>query len=192
MIRSISYSRYFRTAMAMAASRHRSARLFRMAAATEFEFVRINAMKVATTSTAAAANHFSCSRSSPSDRANLTTIAEPLTTSAAGKQMTIAASTGGLANCWKEADGFAHSRVAPAISAAVLSAKTALTNHAAGRHRRERSRPVGNSRNEKATRAREIGQIQADAHRAIGPAGTDPGAATSARCSYWSAKLPSP
>ena len=78
-----------------------------MAAATEFEFVRINAMKVATTSTAAAANHFSCSRSSPADRANLTTIAEPLTTSAAGKQMTIAASTGPPSH-WRVAE---HARV---------------------------------------------------------------------------------
>src|ERR1700759_4412127 len=135
--------------MATAALRHNSARLFRMAAATESEFVRINAMKVATTSTAAAANHFSCSRSSPADWANLTTIAEPLTTSAARKQLTMAASTGGLTNWSKETNGGAPSRVAPAISAAVLSAKTAPTNQAAGRHRRERSRPVGKSRNKK-------------------------------------------
>ena len=40
-------------------------------------------MSVATTSTAAAANHFSCCRSSPADRANLTTSAITLTTRAA-------------------------------------------------------------------------------------------------------------
>src|SRR5215469_16429822 len=132
MIRSISYSRYLRTATTMATSRHRNARLFRMAAAIEFEFVAINAMKEATTSTAAA-NHFSCSRSSPTDRTNLTIIAAPLTTSAAGKQTAIATSTTGLTNWSTDADGCAHSRAAPAITAAVLSAKTAPTNHAAGR-----------------------------------------------------------
>src|SRR5579862_3960747 len=108
MIRSISYSRYFRTATAMAMLRHRSARLFRTTAATEFELVRITATKVTTTRTAAAANHFSCSRSSPVDRANLTTIAEPQITRAARMKMTIAASTGGLTNWLKEADGCAH------------------------------------------------------------------------------------
>ena len=84
--------------------------------------------------------------------------------------MTIAASTGGLTNWSKEANGCPHSRVAPAITAAVLSAKTAPTNHAAGRHRRERSRPVGKSRNKKATMARGMGQIHVDTHRANGPA----------------------
>ena len=106
--------------------------------------------------------------------------------------MTITVSTGGLTNCWEEPNGFAHSRSAPAMSAAVLSAKTAPTNHAAGRHRPERSRPVGKSRNKKATRAREIDQIHVDTQRANGPAGQDPGAATSACCQYRSAKVRNP
>src|SRR5579862_1390555 len=186
MIRSISYSRYFRTATAMAMLRHRSARLFRTTAATEFELVRITATKVTTTRTAAAANHFSCSRSSPVDRANLTTIAEPQITSAARMKMTIAASTGGLTNWLKEADGCAHSRVAPTIAATVLNAKTAPTNHAAGRHRGERRCPVGKSRNRKATKARAMSQIHADTQSAASPPGHDRGAATSVRCSYWS------
>jgi len=40
--------------------------------------------------------------------------------------------------------------------------------------------------------AREISQIHSDTQRANGPAGKDPGAATSARCPYWSAKFLSP
>src|SRR5215467_8972911 len=100
-----------------------------MTAAVEFEFVRITAMKLAITSTAAAANHFSCRRSSPTERANLTTIAAPLTTSAARKQTAMVASTAGLTNWSRETDGGAHSWVAPAITAAVPRTKTAPTNH---------------------------------------------------------------
>src|ERR1700726_2116579 len=88
MTRSMSYSRYFSTAMATAAFTHRNARLSSTAAATEF--VTTDAVSVATTSRAAAANHFSCSRSSPDDRANLTTTAATLTASAAGRRMRIA------------------------------------------------------------------------------------------------------
>ena len=68
---SISYSRYFSTAMPMAAYRHTNAR-FEITVATA-ELVTIDGMSVTTTNTAAAANHFSCSRSSPEDRTNLTT-----------------------------------------------------------------------------------------------------------------------
>src|SRR4249919_4108759 len=90
---SISYSRYFSTATPMATHRHKNARFDSTAATTES--VTIDGMSVATTSTAAAANHFSCSRSSPADRANLTTTATTLTTSAAGIRMSTGASTSG-------------------------------------------------------------------------------------------------
>src|ERR1700746_2684547 len=82
---SISYSRYFKTATPMATHRHKNATYDSTAATTES--VTIDGMNVATTSTAAAANHFSCSRSSPADRANLTTTATTPTTSAAGRTM---------------------------------------------------------------------------------------------------------
>src|SRR5215475_9896201 len=52
---SISYSRYFRTAMPMATHRHKNARFDSTAATTES--VTIDGMSVATTSTAAAADH---------------------------------------------------------------------------------------------------------------------------------------
>jgi hypothetical protein len=51
-------------------------------------------------------------------------------------------------------------------------------NQAAGRHRRVRSRPVGKSRNTKASMASGITQIQLDSHMAARAAGHDPGAAT--------------
>src|SRR5256884_8559799 len=91
---SISYSRYFSTATPIATHRHKNAR-FDSTAATA-ESVTIDGMNVATTSTAAAANHFSCSRSSPADLANLTTTAATLTTSAAGIRVSNGASTSGF------------------------------------------------------------------------------------------------
>ena len=84
---SISYSRYFSTAMAMAASQAQE-RQVRQHVRDHRICVRIDAMKAATTRTAAAANHFSCSRSSPADLANLTTTAMTLTSSAASRKMT--------------------------------------------------------------------------------------------------------
>ena len=94
MTMSISYSRYFSTAMAMATYRHRNARLLSTLAITEP--VRTDAMNVTTARTAAAANHFSCSRSSPADRTNLTTTAATPVTSAAGPRTNSAATTGGV------------------------------------------------------------------------------------------------
>src|SRR5215813_10790101 len=88
---SISYSRYFSTAMPIATHRHRKARLERTATTTQL--VRNDGMNVTTTSREATANHFSCSRSSPLDRADRTTTATTLTTSAAGRRRISAAST---------------------------------------------------------------------------------------------------
>src|SRR5215467_12119237 len=91
---SISYSRYFSTATPIAAHRHKNARFW--ATFTTGELTKIDAMNVATTSRAAAANHFSCSRSSPADPANLTTTAATLATSAAGMRMSNGASSSGV------------------------------------------------------------------------------------------------
>src|SRR5690348_8363401 len=91
---SISYSRYFSTATAMATHRHKNARL--LSTLTTTEFVGKDPIMVATTSTAAAANHFSCSRSSPADRANLTTTADTPTTRTASTSQNTAASSGGF------------------------------------------------------------------------------------------------
>ena len=85
MIRSISCSRYLSTAIAMAAHRHANARSWSTLAATEYRTT--DTMNVATTSRAAAANHFSHSRSSPEDPTNLTTTAATLTSNAAGRRI---------------------------------------------------------------------------------------------------------
>ena len=62
---SMSYSRYFRIARATAPFMQNSATLSRTLAAAEL--VRAAGMIVSSTSTAAVANHFSWSRSSPAD-----------------------------------------------------------------------------------------------------------------------------
>src|SRR5208282_5042256 len=164
----------------MAAYRHKNARLLTTLAATEF--VRIEAMNVTTTSTAAAANHFSCSRSSPEDRANLTTTAATLTSSAAGNRMSIAISTGRV-TAWlnEEVMGSDQTREAPTSTASVVSANTPPASQAAGRHRRERNRPFGKSSSVKANKAMGGTQAQLDSHMTARPSGSDPGAATRAR-----------
>src|SRR5580700_5039827 len=87
MIRSISYSRYFRTAVAMAVHRHKNATL--CSTFTTAEFTQIDATNTTTSTSAAAAHHFSCNRSSPEDVANLTTTATTLTSSAALIRMAV-------------------------------------------------------------------------------------------------------
>src|SRR5215831_334946 len=91
---SISYSRYFSTATPIAAHKHKNATF--CSTFTTDESTKTDAMNVATTSKAAAANHFSCSRSSPDDCANLTTTATTLATSAAGMRTSTGASTSRL------------------------------------------------------------------------------------------------
>src|ERR1700723_973858 len=94
MTRSMSYSRYFKTATAMAAYQHTSVRqntTFKVDSAV-LAAARLNpicgasesGMIAATTSTAAVTNHFSCSRSTPDDPANRTTTAGAPTTRGAG------------------------------------------------------------------------------------------------------------
>src|SRR6266480_2509412 len=157
---SISYSRYFSTATPIATHRHKNARFDSTAATTES--VTIDGMNVATTSTAAAANHFSCSRSSPADRANLTTTATALTTSAATTRIRIAASSSGLPAWLPEPNGSDHTPVACTSKTAPVKVNAPPTNHAAGRHRRERSRPAGKSKNTNASTAIGITQTQLD------------------------------
>src|ERR1700730_6250470 len=162
--------------MATAAFTHKNARLLSTVAATEL--VRIDAINVTTTRSAAAANHFSCSRSSPDDRANLTTTAATLTASAAGRRIRIAITKDGAC----EANGCDQLRVALTSAPTMVSANAPPTNQAAGRHRRERSCPVGKSRNTNAITVIGITQVQLASQATTRPAGQDPGAATRARC----------
>src|SRR5215510_8549343 len=95
----MSYSRYFSTAMAPAAHKHNSDRWKNTSKTAEFS--RNVAINITSTSTAAAANHFSCSRSSPTERANRTTTAATLTASAASSNENTAASKG--VSAWTDA-----------------------------------------------------------------------------------------
>src|SRR5215831_12118375 len=184
---SMSYSRYFSTAIAIAAHRHTNARL--PSTLTTATLVKSPGTSVTTTSTAAAANHFSCSRSSPDDRANLTTSAATLTTSAAAIRQKIAVRLGAFP--LNETNGCDQMRVALMTKATAATANAAPTHQAAGRHRRDRRCPVGNSRNTKASTAKAITHPQLDNQAAARPAGSDPGAATRA-CSAYDCKLLSP
>ena len=164
--------------MPTATHRHKNARFDRTAATTES--VTIDAMKVATTSTAAAANHVSCSRSSPATGANLTTTATTLTTSAATTRIRTAASSSGSSVWLAGPNGSCQMRVACTSKITPVNVNAPPTNHAAGRHRRERSRPVGKSKNTNASIATGITQIQLDSQANARPAGKDPGSATRA------------
>src|SRR5580704_2740146 len=187
MIWSIAYSRYLRTAVTMAVHRHKNARLcstFRAAECTQ-----IDATNTTTSNSAAAANHFSCNRSSPDDLANLTTTATTLTSSAALTRTLFitrrnAGSPAGLPGPDK-VNGCAHSVLAAITAHTAASADAPPANHAAGRHRRERNCPVGNSKNKKASAATAIIQIQLDSQPNTWPAGKDPRCATRACSAYW-------
>jgi hypothetical protein len=80
--------------------------------------------------------------------------------------------------------GCAHRRQARTIMSAASSVNTAAANHAEGRHRGERSRPVGNSRRMNPNPAIGIAQAQFWNHAAARATGSDPGAATVPRCPY--------
>src|ERR1700722_6718959 len=203
MTRSMSYSRYFKIAIAMAVNRHTSVRqntpfstdtaAIAAAGLNPICGASESGMIAATTSTAAVMNHFSCSRSAPDDPANRTTTAVPPTSRAAGTAMRTAVCDPGYHPLLSAVYGSAQMWQARATEAAVYSVNAAATNQAAGRHRRERSRPAGNSRSMKVSPAAGI-VVRAEFanHAAARAAGSDPGAATSPPRPYRSQKKPRP
>jgi hypothetical protein len=203
MTRSMSYSRYFKTATAIAAYQHTSARqnatfsvdtaALAAAGLNPICGASESGMIAATTSTPAAMNHFSCSLSAPDDPANRTTTAVALTSRAAGTMMRTAVCNPGYHPLLSAVNGSAQTWQARATSAAAYSVNAAAANHATGRHRREISRPSGNSRSMKASPAAGIVvQAQFAYHAAARAAGSDPGAATSPPRPYRSQKKPRP
>src|SRR5215831_3675318 len=148
---SIPSSRYFRIAMAVATHRHSSARLASNVKISQF--VRNDGMIVTITSSAAATNHFSCSRSSPDEWANLTTTAATPTAAATIMRTIAALTSGGFKDGVYDLNGCRQIRVAYAIRSATASVYAPATDQAATRHRGERSCPVGKRRNTKASRA---------------------------------------
>src|ERR1700730_15724865 len=190
MIRSMSYSRYFRTAMAMAVHRPTNARL--CSTFTAAEFAQIDATNTTASTSAAAAHHFSCSRSSPDDLANLTTSAATLTSSAAlNRNAAISKSNPVRPPAGLVMNGCAHERVAAISIPRVASPNAPPTNHAARRQRREGTYPVGKSRNKNASTATGITQVQLDSQANARPAGQDPRSATRACPAYELPKPPS-
>src|SRR5580693_1628549 len=185
MIRSISYSRYLRTAVAMAVHKHKNATL--CSTFTTAEFTQIDATNTTASTSAAAAHHFSCNRSSPDDLANLMTTATTLTSSPALIRKPVITSSSAVRPSrlpGLEVNVCAHNRVAVISVDTMAMANAPPANHAAGRHRRERSCPVGKSKNKKASTATAIIQIQLDSQPNTRPAGQDPRSATSACSAY--------
>jgi len=199
----MSYSRYFKTATAIAAYQHTSARqnatfsvdtaALAAAGLNPICGASESGMIAATTSTPAAMNHFSCSLSAPDDPANRTTTAVALASRAAGTTMRTAVCDPGYHPLLSAVNGSAQTWQARATSAAAYSVNAAAANHSTGRHRREISRPSGNSRSMKASPAAGIVvQAQFAYHAAARAAGSDPGAATSPPRPYRSQKKPRP
>src|SRR5215472_5390795 len=173
---SISYSRYFSTATPIATNRQSSAKLLSAFAAAEFD-VKVGT-NVTSTSTAATANHFSCCRSSPADRTNRTTAAATLTSNPASIKRA-AHTSSGLPSC-AVLNGSDQNRVAFTSSAAAASVNAPPTNHAAGRHRGERSLPSGKSTNTNASGPTATAKNHEASQANARPARTDPCAATRA------------
>src|SRR5579863_6005825 len=140
MSRSMSYSRYFRTATAIAAYRHTSARqkiTFRVASTvlttaglSPISGANASGMIAATTNAAAVTNHFSCSHSAPVEPANRTATAVALTSRAAGTAMKTAVYDPGYHPLPGAVNGAAQTWQARAIPAATASVNAAPTNHA--------------------------------------------------------------
>src|ERR1700678_2852505 len=203
MTLSMSYSRYFKIAIAMAAYQHTSVRqnaTFRVDSAV-LAAAGLNpicgaserGMTAPPRSTPAVTNHFSCNLSAPDDPANRTTTAAALASRAAGTKTRTAVCDPGYHPLLSAVNGSAQTRQARATSAAAYNVNAAATNHAAGRHRRERRRPSGNSRSMKANPAAGI-VVQAEFanHAAARVPGSDPEAADSPPRPYRSQKKARP
>src|SRR5918994_3793788 len=149
------------------------------------------------TTTAALTNHFSWSRSSPTERRNRamrdTAAAKTASESATPDLMTRTAATVGTRPpekpSSKSMNGCSHIVVANASVLAGTTIKRAADIQASGRQRADGRRPVGNNRNSHGNRQMEIGSIQIPSHATARPAGSDPGSATSAWSAYERAKL---
>jgi hypothetical protein len=138
----------------------------------------IAATKLATSSAAAVTNHFSCRRSSPTERRNRTTTALSPTNS--GKTMLAANRRPNAGPACDEPNGSCHVCAAWTIDAPVRSAMQATTNHAAGRQRADGRLPVGKRRNRSATPSIVTGGSEFASHAIAWPAGSDPSWTTSA------------
>src|SRR4029077_15128583 len=135
MTRSMSYSRYFKTATAIAAYQHTRARqnttfsvdtaALAAAGLSPICGASESGMIGATTSTPAAMNHFSCSLSAPDDPANRTTTAVALASRAAGTMMRTAVCDPGYHPLLSAVSGSAQTWQARAPSAAAYSVNAA-------------------------------------------------------------------
>src|SRR5438477_9323027 len=181
MTTSMSYSRYFTTAFAMAAYMKRSARVNSTEARPQWE-MKFGTNAIAT-SAAAVTNHLSWRRSSPTEprkrTKSETTDASMATRIATSPPMNRASATFRRVPLVAVGSGPAKGSAQPLV-AKMMDPDTSRPSDAAviqptGRHLRDRRCPDGNSRNRKGRIAIGIGQIQLEIHARARPAGSDPG-----------------
>jgi len=145
------------------------------------ESVRMRGTRAPPRTVVAAANQVSCSRSSPEDRKNRMTTASAHTASAAGSANRIPANGPGRYTWYKETNGCDQARVAPTIAWMSPQAKIAARSQATGRQRGPGSRPSGNSSSVIPRIVQGRKPVTQYSHMTRWPAGSDPGAAISAR-----------
>ena len=142
-------------------------------------------LNVTATTAAAATNHFSCRRSSPVERRNLTTteakdssIATGYATAATTKTASAYLGTESATASWDPANGSAQTVVAKTAPLNVRNRRTAAESHATGRQRREGRCPVGNRRSRNGSRQIGIGNRTVLSQAMNRPPGRNPGSAS--------------
>src|SRR5438093_7211429 len=135
------------------------------------EFEKKEARSVTNTKEAPGTNHLSCWRSSPAEPTNrVITAANDTANAPTISTMRKRKAAGGPLPDWAcGAKGSCQTSVDRTRMATVTTTPAEPTYQAAGRHRRERNRPVGNRRNTKSSRKSGISPVQLDTHATACP-----------------------
>ena len=141
----------------------------------------IEIANVTATNAAAVTNHFSCSRSSPTELRNRITTLTKHAIMRTGKRnnvplnVTVATIFTQPATMLESVlNGCDHVAVAKTSEPKVRNARSPPASHPMGRQRVERRCPSGKSRNRNSSMQSAMGQVQFDTQAAIRPAGSDP------------------
>src|SRR4051794_6127287 len=162
------------------------------------KYVAASATMASPATAPASASHFSCCRTTPRERRSRTDIASaarPTETAMNNQPKPLRASisprgpsASGFDTFWKgSSSGPARSPYPTTMRAIPPSA-----SQSAPRHRRDGSRPSGNSSTASARRPKPGGSPRFWNQAATEPPGSSPGTMNSARSAYWKAKSPAP
>src|SRR5918995_1111371 len=158
---------------------------------------KIATQNATATTAAALTNHFSWSRSSPTERRNraMSETADAKTARTSATTDTVTRTTAMVATppfetaSSKLMNGRSQLVVANTSMLAGARTKIPAHTHASGRQRADGRRPVGNNRNSHGNRQMAIGSIQIPSHATARPAGSEFGSATREWIAYERAKL---